>query len=329
MINGVINVYKEAGFTSHDVVAKMRGILKTKKIGHTGTLDPEAEGVLPICVGNATKLVDLLTDETKEYEAVLRLGVVTDTQDMTGKVLEEHYDEALTLHDHTIRDAIMKFEGESMQIPPMYSALKVNGQKLYDLARKGIEVERKPRRVVIDEIEMMDVDLDGGLHNTDNSGGENGLHNENHYVNKKIRVVCSKGTYIRTLIHDIGQVLGCGASMEYLERTAVGRFKKKDALTLSEIQKLADEDSLHKFITPVDVILDNYPALHAAPEAAKALDNGNQLPEDMIVEHRIGYGMLTARKVYRIYSYDNQFYGLYEYHSGWKVLKPVKMFLNS
>ena len=147
-INGVINVYKEKGFTSHDVVAKLRGILKTKKIGHTGTLDPEAEGVLPICIGNATKLCDLIMEKRKTYEAELVLGLKTDTQDMTGEIIEK-YSDTIELSDTEISNAIKSFEGDYAQIPPMYSALKVNGRKLYDLAREGIVVDRKPRNIYI------------------------------------------------------------------------------------------------------------------------------------------------------------------------------------
>ena len=173
MINGVINVYKEKGYTSHDVVAKLRGILRQKKIGHTGTLDPEAEGVLPVCLGKATKLCELLTDKTKTYEAVLRLGIVTDTQDMTGKVLEEH---PVSVTDEEVERTILSFLGDQEQIPPMYSALKVNGRKLYELAREGKEVERKPRKVTLYEIKILEMNL----------------------PLVRFSVTCSKGTYIRT-----------------------------------------------------------------------------------------------------------------------------------
>ena len=183
--NGVINIYKEAGFTSHDVVAKLRGILHQKKIGHTGTLDPDAEGVLPVCLGKATRLCDMLTDHEKEYEAVLRLGVSTDTQDSSGTILCE---KPVAVSEEEVRACIVSFLGEQMQIPPMYSALKVNGKKLYELARAGIEVERKARPVTFYEIEVLAMEL----------------------PLVRIRVRCSRGTYIRTLCHDIGEKLGCG-----------------------------------------------------------------------------------------------------------------------
>ena len=181
-MNGILNVYKEPGFTSHDVVAKLRGICKQKKIGHTGTLDPEASGVLPVCLGNATKLCDLLTDKDKEYRAVLLLGVETDTQDTTGQILAE---KEVNAGEEDVRSAILSFVGPYDQIPPMYSALKVNGQKLCDLARKGQVVERKSRRITIHSIEIEDISL----------------------PRVTMRVACSRGTYIRTLCHDIGQKL--------------------------------------------------------------------------------------------------------------------------
>ena len=197
MIHGIINVYKEKGFTSHDVVAKLRGIVGQKKIGHTGTLDPDATGVLPVCLGKATKLCDLLTDKNKTYEAVLLLGKTTDTQDITGEVLEEKSTEALT--EEKVREAIEGFIGDYEQIPPMYSALKVNGKKLYELAREGKVIERKARPVKILDIQILEIDL----------------------PKVRMEVSCSKGTYIRTLCHDIGEKLGCGGCMESLIRTRV------------------------------------------------------------------------------------------------------------
>ena len=195
-MNGVINVYKEKGFTSQDVVAKLRGILKQKKIGHTGTLDPDAEGVLPICVGNATKLFDILTDRTKEYETVLLLGKTTDTQDISGNVLSES-DSYKDLSVKEIEDTILSFLPGYEQIPPMYSALKVNGKKLYELAREGKTIERTPRHVDIDNIEITDISLPR--------------------ITMKLSV--SKGTYIRTICNDIVEKLKCGGLMESLLRT--------------------------------------------------------------------------------------------------------------
>ena len=198
-MNGILNIYKEAGFTSHDVVAKLRGILKQKKIGHTGTLDPDAEGVLPVCVGNATKLCGLLTDKEKTYEAVLLLGQETDTQDLSGKVLRKA---EVTVSEEAVREAILSFQGNYDQIPPMYSALKINGRKLYELAREGKEVERKPRKVTLREISISWIEL----------------------PEVSFTVTCSSGTYIRTLCHDIGEKLGCSGCMKTLLRTCVDRF---------------------------------------------------------------------------------------------------------
>lgn len=200
-MDGILNVYKEKGFTSHDVVAKLRGILHQKKIGHTGTLDPDAVGVLPVCLGRGTKVCELLTDKSKTYEAVVRLGVVTDTQDMTGRIQEEHL---VSVNLDEIRQAAQAFTGEIWQIPPMYSAVKVNGRRLYELARQGIEVERQARRINIYSCEVADY--------------------EPEKREFSMRVHCSKGTYIRTLCHDIGEKLGCGAAMASLVRTSVAPF---------------------------------------------------------------------------------------------------------
>ena len=223
MINGIMNIYKEAGYTSHDVVAKLRGIVKQKKIGHTGTLDPDAVGVLPVCFGSATKLCDLMTDKSKEYEAVLRLGITTDTQDLSGTILSES---AVTSGEADIKRAIMRFVGGYEQLPPMYSALKVNGKKLYELAREGKEVERQPRHVDIPAIRILEMKVP-----------------EVRFV-----VSCSKGTYIRTLCADIGEQLGCGAAMAHLKRTRVGNFRIEDAVTLSQVEAFMQQGTDRKSV---------------------------------------------------------------------------------
>ena len=204
MLNGIIIIDKEPGFTSHDVVAKMRGICGQRKIGHTGTLDPAATGVLPVCLGSATKLCDMLADRDKEYVAELLLGVETDTQDTTGRVLRES---KVSVVPEQIRECAASFVGELMQVPPMYSALKVNGKKLYELAREGREIERRPRPVTVHELEILGLQLPV----------------------VRMRVVCSKGTYIRTLCADIGEKLGCGGTMQSLRRTRVGSFSLEGA----------------------------------------------------------------------------------------------------
>ncbi|MBO5657188.1 MAG: tRNA pseudouridine(55) synthase TruB, partial [Agathobacter sp.] len=213
MTNGIVNVYKEKGFTSFDVVAKMRGIFHQKKIGHTGTLDPDAEGVLPVCLGKATKVCDLLTDKDKEYKAVLLLGKQTDTQDITGTVLNER---EVNVTEEEVRQVIDSFVGTYDQVPPMYSALKVNGQKLCDLARAGITVERKSRPVTIHSITIMKVEL----------------------PEVEMVVHCSKGTYIRTLCEDIGLSLGTFGCMKSLLRTRVAHFTLENSYTLEQISRL-------------------------------------------------------------------------------------------
>ncbi len=323
-MNGVINVYKEAGMTSFDVVARLRKILNTRKIGHTGTLDPDAVGVLPVCVGNATKLCDMLTDETKEYVAVLRLGISTDTQDTSGKVLTRDSSVLKSLSDKEIKDAIMSFVGSIEQVPPMYSALKVNGKKLYELAREGIEVERKARKITIEEIEILDIpdnELES-LHNI--SLGENGL-----YKVLKLRVVCSKGTYIRTLCHDIGKKLGCGGCMQHLERTRVGRFALEDAYTLDEISTIKEEGGLSSIMIPVDMIFDKYPAVYVLADGMKLLRNGNKIPPELMREYDadMANGGFTPGGNYRVYGDDGSFYGIFDYHSVRKCFAPVKIFM--
>ncbi len=329
-MDGVLNVYKEAGYTSHDVVASLRKILNMKKIGHTGTLDPDAVGVLPVCLGNATRLCDLLTDEKKEYIAVMRLGISTDTQDMSGRILSDNTEALRSLTDKEIKDTISRFTGEIEQIPPMYSALKVGGKKLYELAREGVEVERKARKITIEEIEVLDIPDEElvSLHNSfDEKTGrinELGLHKV-----VKMRVVCSKGTYIRTLCHDIGNALKCGGCMQHLERSKVGRFGVEDAYTLDEIRTLKEEDGLSNIIVPVDIILDKYPPVHVKNEGMKLLRNGNKLPPELIGEYdpERSNGGFKPGAVYRIYGDDGSFYGIFDYHSVRKCFSPVKMFM--
>lgn len=298
MINGIINIHKEAGFTSHDVVAKMRGICGQKKIGHTGTLDPQATGVLPVCLGSATKLCDMLTDKDKEYVAELLLGQTTDTQDVTGQVLTET---EVEVSEEAVRQAIMSFVGDYDQVPPMYSALKVNGKKLYELAREGKEVERKARRVTILGIEILDIQLPV----------------------IKMRVACSKGTYIRTLCADIGEKLGCGGTMKSLVRTRVERFTLENAVTLGELQELRDTGKLETAVLPVDMCFGECPALHVQEKWQKLLENGNAFYANQ-TEENVTYG---AEQWVRIYRADNRFAGIYAYDKIRKWYKPVKMFL--
>lgn len=311
MISGIINVYKEKGYTSFDVVAKLRGILKTRKIGHTGTLDPDAEGVLPVCLGKATKVCDLLTDKQKEYEAVLLLGKVTDTQDISGTVLSEH---EVCLTEEEVKNVILNFVGDYLQIPPMYSALKVDGKKLCDLARAGVIVERKARPVQIFSIDILEVSL----------------------PRVKMRVNCSKGTYIRTLCQDIGEKLGCGGCMESLLRTRVSEFKIEEALTLAEIERRVQtqagellpeqwEASNFDFIRPVDSVFLQYEKAVVKKSWNKLLYNGNRLTEEAFID----YHEKQSGQPIRIYDEEGHFIGIYEYMDRQKDYKPVKLFIEA
>ena len=296
-MDGIINVYKEKGFTSHDVVAKLRGILHIKKIGHTGTLDPDAVGVLPVCIGKGTKLCDMITDTDKTYEAVMLLGISTDTQDISGNVLSK---KEVDVDEKTLIETVDSFVGEYKQIPPMYSAIKVNGRKLYQLAREGIEIERSPRDVYIRSIHINDMNLQDGEPSV------------------TMTVSCSKGTYIRTLCHDIGEKLGCGACMKSLSRTRVGRFYIDDSFTINQIAALNLKGELSSIVASVDSMFD-YPRIQINKEYDKLLYNGNLLP--LSAGKALDVGL--ADKV-RIYNESGEFIGIYSMDdSGYK---PVKIF---
>lgn len=296
-MDGVINVYKEKGYTSHDVVAKMRGILKQKKIGHTGTLDPEAEGVLPVCLGKATKLCDMLTDKTKTYQAVLLLGRETDTQDITGTVLSES---PVAVTNDKISQAAESFLGLYHQIPPMYSALKVNGRKLYELAREGKEVERQARPVTILSIQIDQIEL----------------------PRVTMTVSCSKGTYIRTLCYDMGRKLGCGGCMEQLLRTQVDRFLLQDSLTLSQIERLRDAGSLEEYVLPIDRMFSSYPRIVTRNQFDRLVHNGNPF-----YLNQTDTEMMKPDSPVRVYDSSGEFIGIYEYDTDRQWLKPQKIFL--
>ncbi len=300
MLNGIINVYKERGYTSFDVVAVMRGITKQKKIGHTGTLDPDAEGVLPVCLGNATKISGMLDDKDKTYRAVMLLGVDTDTQDISGTVLKEGSLEGIT--ELSVLETTGDFVGKIEQIPPMYSALKVNGQKLVDLARKGQTVERKPRYITIYGINIEEIDL----------------------PRVTMTVRCSRGTYIRTLCHDIGEKLGCYGTLESLVRTADAGFEIKDALKLTEIQNLKDKGLLGEYILPVESMFAEYQRMRTSAEADHLLYNGNPLPKKQVGAES---GHRTTTRV-RMADSAGTFCGIYEYDSFKRQYYPVKMFLS-
>lgn len=298
MTNGIINVYKEKGFTSFDVVAKLRGIFKQKKIGHTGTLDPDATGVLPVCFGKATRVCDLLTEKDKEYEAVLLLGKKTDTGDISGTVLEE---KEVSIEEDVVRHAILSFVGEIEQVPPMYSALKVNGQKLCDLARQGITIERKARKVKIYEIQILEMNL----------------------PRVRFLVSCSKGTYIRTLCEDIGGKLGLPSCMESLVRTRVADFTLDQAYSLSEIEKLVKENRAEEIVQKTDVVFKHDPAVMAKQKYEKILYNGNRMKPEFFYDYKEEYNNSNIR----VYDEKKNFIGIYKLDRERMDLKPIKIFM--
>lgn len=282
-MDGIINIYKPVGMTSHDVVNKVRRIVGTKKVGHTGTLDPDAEGVLPICINRGTKVADMLTVSDKRYTATFMLGVTTDTLDISGEVLEEN---PVNVTKQEIEEAIKSFKGKIKQIPPMYSAIKVGGRKLCDLARKGIEVERKPRDVEIYEINILDV--------------------KDKYFT--VDVKCSKGTYIRTLGNDIGQRLGCGAVMTKLVRTQSSIFKIDESVKLEDLTF----ENYGEYIISPDELFDCEKIVVKGDILSKVL-NGNTIPYD---------GIEGAE--YKVYDESGRFLCLSRIEDG--ILKVVKMF---
>ncbi|MGM9607409.1 MAG: tRNA pseudouridine(55) synthase TruB [Oscillospiraceae bacterium] len=250
-MNGVLIIDKSAGWTSMDVCAKLRGVFHEKRVGHAGTLDPMATGVLPVFLGRATRAVEFAADSDKEYWAGIKLGVITDTQDTTGTVLEER---PVTATRTALEALLPRFTGELEQLPPMYSAVKKDGKKLYELARKGIEVERKPRKIVIKELEITDC-ID-----------------ESTYV---LRVLCTKGTYVRTLCHDIGTALGCGAAMCSLRRTQAAGYTLADAVTMEQVLTAEDPTALAR---PVDSCFSQYPSVMIGGRPLFRAKNGNPFP---------------------------------------------------
>ena len=287
MPDGIVVIDKPQGWTSMDVCAKLRGVYHEKRVGHAGTLDPMATGVLPVFVGQATKAVPFAEDGKKEYRASLRLGVVTDTQDTCGTVLHE---ESADVDEAALRAVLPRFTGEIEQIPPMYSAIKVQGQKLYDLARRGVEVERKPRRITIYELELLGRDAAGDW---------------------ALRVVCSKGTYIRTLCHDIGAALGCGGCMSALTRTMAAGYTLDEAVTLETAQ-----EGGAALLRPVDSLFRHYPAYRIrSVETERRCRCGNPIRDP------------RARDgVYRVYAVDGTFLALSRCEGG--VLTSIRNFFS-
>ncbi len=285
MINGILNVYKEKGYTSHDVVACLRKITGQKKIGHTGTLDPDAEGVLPVCLGRATKVCDMLTDRDKTYEAVLLLGKNTDTQDISGTVTGEWETDGVT--EAQVEECIRHFVGEYEQVPPMYSAVKVGGRKLYELAREGKTVERKARKVAIYEIRILEMEL----------------------PRIRMEVTCSKGTYIRTLCHDIGGLLGVGGCMEHLTRIRSGRFLLSDSRKLSDVEAASKEGRLEELLIPLDEIFADFKKVTLDGRYVSKAYNGNPF----LRKHLRETAELLAGEKCRVYDTEGRFIAVYRY----------------
>lgn len=298
-MDGIFNIYKEKGFTSHDVVAVVRKTIHMKKVGHTGTLDPDAEGVLPVCVGKATKLSDVIMDGRKSYRAMLKLGVTTTTEDASGEVLEE---KPVDFDEEKIRKTMAAFIGTLEQVPPMYSAVKVNGKKLYELAREGKEIQRKARRIEIFDIRIRQflppdrVEFD---------------------------VDCSKGTYIRTLCAEIGKALGCGGHMAALLRTATGAFTLEHAIRLSELKELAAQERAEEALLTMEEALKDFPVVKVAKRSEKLLYNGGKIREEFFEESP---SPLQAGQMAAVYDHQNRLVGLYEIkQEDCFFIKPLKM----
>lgn len=304
MISGILNIYKEKGYTSHDVVARLRGIVGQKKIGHTGTLDPEAEGVLPVCLGRATKVCDMITDKDKTYETVLLLGKTTDTQDVTGRVLFERplMSDGMKISPQMAEESVMSFVGEYNQIPPMYSALKVGGKKLYELAREGKTVERKSRKVLIHEIRIREINL----------------------PRIRMEVECSKGTYIRTLCHDIGEHLGCGGCMETLLRTRVGRFTLDESRKLDDVERIVREGGLNSLLLPADGVFDHMQAVCTLERYDRLAHNGSPLLSRQLTDS--DQLDLVNNEQLRLYDSCGIFVGVYRRCGKDGTFRPEKMF---
>lgn len=286
-MDGILNINKPTGMTSFDVVRKIKTVAKTKKVGHTGTLDPEASGVLPICIGRATKLVDYIMNDYKIYKVELRLGIVTDTYDREGKVLRN---KDVNLSNEEVEEAIKSFIGEIDQIPPMYSALKVNGQRLYSLARQGIEVERKSRRIHIYHINILDVKL----------------------PTVTFDVKCSKGTYIRSLCYDIGEKLKCGGAMWNLQRIQTGAFNILESVELEHL----NSDNILKYLIPMDKALSGYPEIHLDEKYEKLVFNGVTIKDKSLLNN------IANDRLYRVYLKNNKFIGIGIKNSvGFKISK--------
>ncbi len=300
-MDGVIVINKPADFTSFDVVAVMRGVAKTKKVGHTGTLDPMATGVLPLLFGSATKAQSLLPDSTKEYEAEFKLGLTTDTLDVWGTVQSE---KPVNVTQQDIQNILPEFTGDILQLPPMYSAVQQDGKRLYELARQGIVVQREKRQVNVSLLQLLE-------------------YNENTHTGK-LRIACSKGTYIRTLIDDIGARLNCGGIMTSLCRTKACGYTLNDAVTLEQAKQLGNEGTLDSVLKDISLLFNVYRQVNVSLPQAKRFSNGGQLDLS-----RLRIGNLQDAEVLRVYTYEGKFIGLgrVEQEKNWLAIYKLFNFI--
>lgn len=299
-LEGVLPIHKPAGMTSHDVVARARRILHIRRIGHTGTLDPNVTGVLPLCIGRATRIVEYMQDLPKTYEAELIIGYATDTEDKSGTVTNRA--EHVVVEEEQLQKVFQAFTGEIEQIPPMYSAVKIDGRRLYELAREGKEVERQARLVTIHSITMLSLRWNGD------------------YPHIRFRVTCSKGTYIRTLCKDIGKALGYPAVMGSLVRTETGGVPLARCITLEQTEQLAEAGRLESAMIPIDQAITHLPAIHVSHEMAEKAMNGLTIP--ITAEEA---AELINDCYVRVYDH-HMFVGIFLYQSDVQALKPVKIF---
>ncbi|WP_033543835.1 tRNA pseudouridine(55) synthase TruB [Planococcus sp. CAU13] len=299
-INGILPLWKEKGMTSHDCVFKLRKILKTKKVGHTGTLDPEVDGVLPICIGNTTKVAEYITDQGKTYEAEVAIGFSTETEDATGEMVDLNPDEKIITREQVLA-VLSGLTGEITQVPPMYSAVKVNGKKLYEYARAGITVERPLRKVRIDSIELLE-------DNEQWTGVD---------IHFRIRIRCGKGTYIRTLAVQIGEALGYPAHMSKLTRTESGKFRKEDCLTLAQVDEIAQNGAIGNVLKPLSYGLSAFPMVEVETKEFFAMKNGQVLPMHPLLESN----------PFLVFTVKGEPFALYKKHPEKEGrMKPEKMF---
>jgi tRNA pseudouridine55 synthase len=302
-MDGILAVWKPEGWTSHDVVAKVRRVLKMKRIGHAGTLDPMVTGVLPLCLGRATRVVEYVQERPKSYEAVLQLGIATDTEDLTGTVIERQ--SSISVTEDEVRRALSQFLGEIDQVPPMYTSVKVDGKRLYELAREGKTVERKSRKVTIHQIDLIDAQLDLDQPRISFS------------------VVCSKGTYIRTLCVDIGKALGVPATMAHLTRTMSGGITKESCLTLEQIEQLQQAGELSGHLIAADEAITHLDRVTIPESLGRLALQGQKVSLSHAVDHT---ALILDGQLIRLYNDQSSFLGIFQIDLNSNVFKPIKVF---